>query len=113
MHAAPRTPPGGGGAGQRLGIACAPLNQPRVVVLDEPTLGLDPPGQRRMLTIIRRIAEERGATVLLCTHLLATRRRARACSSSTMVASSPTGRSPRSRGKQRPHAPPPSASPAR
>jgi ABC-2 type transport system ATP-binding protein len=59
------------GMRQRLGIARALVNQPQVVVLDEPTLGLDPAGQRQMLTIIRRIAEERGATVLLCTHLLA------------------------------------------
>jgi ABC-2 type transport system ATP-binding protein len=59
------------GMRQRLGIARALVNQPRVVVLDEPTLGLDPAGQRQVLAIIRRIAEERGATVLLCTHLLA------------------------------------------
>jgi ABC-2 type transport system ATP-binding protein len=41
------------------------------VFLDEPTLGLDPAGQRQILTMVRRIAGERGATVLLCTHLLA------------------------------------------
>jgi ABC-2 type transport system ATP-binding protein len=59
------------GMRQRLGIARALVNDPQVVFLDEPTLGLDPAGQRQMLAIIRRIAEERGATVLLCTHLLA------------------------------------------
>ena len=56
---------------QRLGIARALVNEPRVVFLDEPTLGLDPAGQRQILGTVRRIAEERGATVLLCTHLLA------------------------------------------
>jgi ABC-2 type transport system ATP-binding protein len=59
------------GMRQRLGIARALVNQPRVVFLDEPTLGLDPAGQRQVLRMVRRIAGERGATVLLSTHLLA------------------------------------------
>lgn len=58
------------GMRQRLGIACALVNEPKVVFLDEPTLGLDPAGQRQILSTIRRIAAERGATVLLSTHLL-------------------------------------------
>jgi ABC-2 type transport system ATP-binding protein len=59
------------GMRQRLGIARALVNHPAVVILDEPTLGLDPAGQRQVLALIRRIAAERGATVLLSTHLLA------------------------------------------
>jgi ABC-2 type transport system ATP-binding protein len=59
------------GMRQRLGIARALVNDPRVVFLDEPTLGLDPAGQRQMLDLVRRISQERGVTVLLCTHLLA------------------------------------------
>ena len=59
------------GMRQRLGIARALVNEPRVVFLDEPTLGLDPSGQAQMLDLIRRMAVERGATVLLSTHLLA------------------------------------------
>jgi ABC-2 type transport system ATP-binding protein len=59
------------GMRQRLGIARALVNEPKVVFLDEPTLGLDPAGQRQILSTIRRIAAERGATVLLSTHLLA------------------------------------------
>jgi ABC-2 type transport system ATP-binding protein len=59
------------GMRQRLGIARALVNEPRVVFLDEPTLGLDPAGQRQMLGTVRRLARERGATVLLSTHLLA------------------------------------------
>jgi ABC-2 type transport system ATP-binding protein len=59
------------GMRQRLGIARALVNEPRVVFLDEPTLGLDPAGQRQILTTVRRISGERGATVLLSTHLLA------------------------------------------
>jgi ABC-2 type transport system ATP-binding protein len=59
------------GMRQRLGIARALVNDPRVVFLDEPTLGLDPAGQREILALVRRITAERGATVLLSTHLLA------------------------------------------
>jgi ABC-2 type transport system ATP-binding protein len=59
------------GMRQRLGIARALVNDPRVLFLDEPTLGLDPAGQRQVLQTVRRSAEERGATVLLSTHLLA------------------------------------------
>jgi ABC-2 type transport system ATP-binding protein len=59
------------GMRQRLGIARALVNDPEVVFLDEPTLGLDPAGQRHVLELVRRITSERGATVLLSTHLLA------------------------------------------
>jgi|SRR5262245_2441245 len=59
------------GMRQRLGIARAMVNEPRVVFLDEPTLGLDPAGQRQVLALVRQVASDRGVTVLLCTHLLA------------------------------------------
>ena len=59
------------GMRQRLGIARALVNDPQVVFLDEPTLGLDPAGQRQVLGNVRRIASERGAAVLLSSHLLA------------------------------------------
>jgi ABC-2 type transport system ATP-binding protein len=59
------------GMRQRLGIARTLVNEPEVVFLDEPTLGLDPAGQRQVLGNVRRIATDRGATVLLCSHLLA------------------------------------------
>jgi ABC-2 type transport system ATP-binding protein len=55
---------------QRLGIARALLNDPAVVFLDEPTLGLDPAGQEQVLRVVRSISRERAATVLLSTHLL-------------------------------------------
>lgn len=58
------------GMRQRLGIARALLHDPPVVFLDEPTLGLDPAGQSQVLAIIRDIAQNRGATVVLCTHTL-------------------------------------------
>ncbi len=58
------------GMRQRLGIARALVNDPAVVFLDEPTLGLDPAGQRQVLSILRDIAARRGATVVLSTHLL-------------------------------------------
>jgi ABC-2 type transport system ATP-binding protein len=59
------------GMRQRLGLARALVSEPEVVFLDEPTLGLDPAGQRQVLSLVRRIAGGRGATVLLSTHLLA------------------------------------------
>jgi len=59
------------GMRQRLGIARALVNDPQVVFLDEPTLGLDPAGQRQVLGRVGRIARDRGATVVLSTHLLA------------------------------------------
>jgi ABC-2 type transport system ATP-binding protein len=58
------------GMRQRLGIARALINDPVVVFLDEPTLGLDPAGQREVLATVRQIARQRGATVVLSTHTL-------------------------------------------
>jgi len=58
------------GMRQRLGIARALVNDPAVVFLDEPTLGLDPRGQQELLSLVRRIARERSAGVILCSHML-------------------------------------------
>jgi ABC-2 type transport system ATP-binding protein len=58
------------GMRQRLGIARALVHDPVVVFLDEPTLGLDPAGQRQVLDLVRDIAARRRATVVLSTHTL-------------------------------------------
>ncbi len=58
------------GMRQRIGIARALVNDPVVVFLDEPTLGLDPRGQQELLELIQRIARERNTGVVLCSHLL-------------------------------------------
>ena len=58
------------GMRRRLGIARALVNDPAVVFLDEPTLGLDPAGRRVVLDHVRAVAAGRGAAVLLSTHLL-------------------------------------------
>jgi ABC-2 type transport system ATP-binding protein len=58
------------GMRQRIGIARALVNDPVVVFLDEPTLGLDPRGQQELLDLIRRVARERETGIVLCSHLL-------------------------------------------
>ncbi len=57
------------GMKQRLAIASALLNDPEILILDEPTNGLDPQGIRQIRDIIRRIASL-GTTILLASHLL-------------------------------------------
>jgi ABC-2 type transport system ATP-binding protein len=57
------------GMKQRLGIAASLLRAPRLLLLDEPTTGLDPAGMRDMRELVRRLAGE-GITVLLSSHLL-------------------------------------------
>ncbi len=57
------------GMRQRLGIAASLLRQPRLLLLDEPTTGLDPAGMRDMRELVRRLAGE-GITILLSSHLL-------------------------------------------
>ncbi len=58
------------GMRQRLGIADALVKDPEIVILDEPTIAIDPEGVREILAIIRSLAVERGAAVLLSSHLL-------------------------------------------
>ncbi len=57
------------GMKQRLGVAAALLKEPDLVVLDEPTNGLDPAGMRDMRALIRRLGDE-GHTVILSSHML-------------------------------------------
>jgi ABC-2 type transport system ATP-binding protein len=55
---------------QRIGLAQALIQEPRLLVLDEPTAGVDPAGSREIRDLILSF-KERGITVLLCSHLLA------------------------------------------
>jgi ABC-2 type transport system ATP-binding protein len=57
------------GMRQRLGIAAALLREPRLLLLDEPTTGLDPAGMRDMRELVKRLAGE-GITIVLSSHLL-------------------------------------------
>ena len=58
------------GMKQRLAIADILVKQPKVAILDEPTMGIDPEGITQMLDMITEIAKERKMTVIMCSHQL-------------------------------------------
>jgi len=55
---------------QRLGIAQALIKDPELLLLDEPTAGVDPAGARVFKDLVSTLNSERGKTVIMCTHLL-------------------------------------------
>lgn len=58
------------GMRQRLGLARALINQPELLILDEPTNGLDPRGRREIHDVLLDLSANHGVGILLCTHLL-------------------------------------------
>lgn len=58
------------GMKQRLGLADVLIKQPEVIILDEPTLGIDPSGVNEFLLLIKQLSREQGLTVLLSSHHL-------------------------------------------
>ena len=58
------------GMKQRLGLADVLIKQPEVIILDEPTLGIDPSGVKEFLALIRQLSRQQGLTVLLSSHHL-------------------------------------------
>jgi ABC-2 type transport system ATP-binding protein len=58
------------GMRQRLGIADALVKEPSVLILDEPTIAIDPAGVEELLALLRRMVAERRLTVLLSSHIL-------------------------------------------
>jgi ABC-2 type transport system ATP-binding protein len=58
------------GMARRLGLAQALINDPELILLDEPTTGLDPIGTRAMKDLILRLRDQ-GKTIIMCSHLLA------------------------------------------
>ncbi len=55
---------------QRLGVAAALISKPELIILDEPTSGMDPPGIQEMRALIRSLAHDDGLTVILASHQL-------------------------------------------
>jgi ABC-2 type transport system ATP-binding protein len=58
------------GMRQRLGIADVMIKDPEVIIMDEPTLGLDPEGMRDFLNLIKKLSTEDGKTILVSSHQL-------------------------------------------
>lgn len=58
------------GMRQRLGIADILMKDPEIIVMDEPTLGIDPEGMRELLALIRELSEKDGRTILISSHQL-------------------------------------------
>lgn len=58
------------GMKQRLGLADVLIRDPEIIILDEPTLGIDPSGVKEFLYLIRNLSRKQGLTVLLCSHHL-------------------------------------------
>jgi ABC-2 type transport system ATP-binding protein len=59
-----------GGMKQKLGLACALVRQPQLLLLDEPTVGVDPLSRRELWDIVYRLVREQGTSVLLSTAYL-------------------------------------------
>lgn len=58
------------GMRQRLGIADVLMKDPKIIVMDEPTLGIDPEGMRLLMALIRELADKDGRTILISSHQL-------------------------------------------
>jgi len=59
-----------GGMKRRVNLACALMHEPRIIILDEPTTGLDPATRRNMWKMVTRLVRETKATLILTTHYM-------------------------------------------
>lgn len=58
------------GMKQRLGVADVLMKDPKIIIMDEPTLGIDPEGMRELLQLIRELSKKDGRTILISSHQL-------------------------------------------
>lgn len=58
------------GMKQRLGLAIALINDPEILILDEPTNGMDPQGMNDFRNLIKRLSKERDMTIIISSHIL-------------------------------------------
>lgn len=58
------------GMKQRLGLAAVLLHEPSLIILDEPTTGLDPVGRKQILELIKTLKKKHDVTILFCSHIL-------------------------------------------
>ncbi len=59
-----------GGMKRRLNLAVALIHQPEFLILDEPTVGIDPHSRRHLLDLIRKLQQEEGKTILYTSHYM-------------------------------------------
>lgn len=58
------------GMKQRLGVADVLMKEPEIIIMDEPTLGIDPEGMRQLLELIKELSQKDGRTILISSHQL-------------------------------------------
>src|SRR5690606_12730496 len=59
-----------GGMKRRINMAAAMMHEPEIIIMDEPTVGIDPQSRSHILEVVRRLNQEKGLTVLYTSHYM-------------------------------------------